>query len=88
MRKLLVIYSRSIKKLKLKYFLRYYNNVILSDYIKYQKLNNMFKRKTQKFYNHSKNDNYIFDSNYDEINIYVYEVFKFNELYYSYSKNT
>ena len=37
---------------------------------------------------HSKNDNYIFDSNYDEINIYVYEVFKFNELYYSYSKNT
>ncbi len=35
-----------------------------------------------------KNDSYIFNSYYDEIDIYVYEVFKFIELYSSYSTNT
>ena len=43
--KLLVIYSRSLKRIKLKYFLRYYKNVILNNYLKYKKLNNMFKKK-------------------------------------------
>ena len=57
LRELLAIYSRSIKKLKLKYFLRYYYNTILTDYNKYQKLNNMFKKKKTMYQKHSKNNN-------------------------------
>ena len=35
-----------------------------------------------------KNDNYIFNPNFDEIDIYVYEIFNFTELYSSYSTIT
>ena len=58
LRRLLAIYSRSIKRLKLKYFLRYYNNAVFSDYIKYQKLNNMFKKKKIQYHQKSKNNKY------------------------------
>ena len=55
---MLAIYSRSIKRIKLKYFFRYYENVILKDYLNYQKLCNMFKKNTIKYqnsYSHLKN---------------------------------
>ena len=51
MHKLLCIYSRSIRRIKLKYFLRYYEKVILSNYLKYKKLNNMFKKKPLNYNN-------------------------------------
>ena len=53
--KLISIYSRSIRRIKLKYLLRYYENVALANYIKYKKLNNMFKKKTLKYNNSSSN---------------------------------
>ena len=56
LRRLLAIYSRSIKRIKLKYFLQYYNNIIFSDYLKYKKLNNMFKSKRIQYKNSSKNN--------------------------------
>ena len=65
LRKLLSIYSRSIKKIKLIYFLRYYHNVVLSDYKKYEKLNNMFRRKRQKYFNSSEN----YENNYNSQNL-------------------
>ena len=58
LRRLLAIYSRSIKRLKLKYFLRYYNNAVFSDYIQYQKLKNMFKKKKIQYHQKSKNNKY------------------------------
>ena len=53
--KLIAIYSRSIRRIKLKYLLRFYEKVILKNYIKYKKLNNMFKKKTLKYNNSSSN---------------------------------
>ena len=53
--KLIAIYSRSIRRIKLKYLLRYYENVAFANYIKYKKLNNMFKKKTLKYNNSSSN---------------------------------
>ena len=49
--KLIAIYSRSIRRIKLKYLLRYYENVAFANYIKYKKLNNMFKKKAVKYNN-------------------------------------
>ena len=70
MRRLLAIYSRSLKRIKLKYFLQYYNKAILLNYIKYQKLNNMFKKKNIKYQNHSKNNNSnTNNNNFKTINI-------------------
>ena len=43
--KLLAIYSRSLKRIKLKYFLLYYEKAVLKKYYKYKKLNNIFKKK-------------------------------------------
>ena len=37
--------------------MRYYYNTILTDYNKYQKLNNMFKKKKTMYQKHSKNNN-------------------------------
>ena len=56
LRRLLAIYSRAIKRIKMKYFWQYYNNIVLLDYIKYEKLNNMFKRKRIQYKRHSKNN--------------------------------
>ena len=53
--KLVAIYSRSIRRIKLKYLLRYYEKVIIANYIKFKKLNNMFKKKTLKYNNSSSN---------------------------------
>ena len=39
LRRLLAIYSRYIKRIKLKYFFQYYRNIILSKYIKKQEFN-------------------------------------------------
>ena len=68
----MVIYSRSIKRIKLKYFLQYYNNVVFSDYIKYQKLQDMFKRKRIQYQKYSKNNKsknlYNNNSNFRTIN--------------------
>ena len=58
LRRLLAIYARSIKRIKLKYFLQYYNNAVFHDYITYQKLNNMFKRKQIIYRTNPKNNNY------------------------------
>ena len=43
--RLLAIYSRAIKRIKLKYFLRYYQKAILAKYLRYKKMSNAFKRK-------------------------------------------
>ena len=56
MRRLLAIYARSIKRIKLKYFLQYYHNIVFHDYITYQRLNNMFKKKKIQYKNISKNN--------------------------------
>jgi len=71
LRRLLAIYSRSIKRIKLKYFLQYYNNIIFSDYLKYKKLNNMFKSKRIQYKNSSKNNklrNFENNNNFRTIN--------------------
>lgn len=43
--KLLAIYSRSLRRIKLKYFLHYYDKAILKKYDKYKKINSLFKKK-------------------------------------------
>ena len=63
LRRLLAIYARSIKRIKLKYFLQYYNNTVFHDYITYQKLNNMFKRKQIIYRTNPKNNNFRNTSN-------------------------
>ena len=72
LKRLIVIYSRSIKRIKLKYFFQYYNNVVFSDYIKYQKLQDMFKRKRIQYQKYSKNNKsknlYNNNSNFRTIN--------------------
>ena len=49
LRRLLAIYSRYIKRIKLKYFFQYYRNIILSKYIKKQEFNKAIKAKKIKY---------------------------------------
>jgi len=72
--RLLAIYSRAIKRIKLKYFLRYYQKVILSKYLRYKKLSNLFKKKAMTSKSIS---NYKTKINFDS----------FNAPQYSYSLN-
>ena len=51
--------------------MQYYNNIIFSDYLKYQKLNNMFKSKRIQYKSHSKNNklkNFENSNNFRTIN--------------------
>lgn len=72
--RLLAIYSRAIKRIKLKYFLRYYQKAILAKYLRYKKMSNAFKRKATSSKSIS---NYKTKINFDS----------FNKPQYSYSLN-
>ena len=71
--KLLVIYSRSIRRIKLKYFFRYYKNVILLKYLKYKELNSNSKKSNlifNKSFSNSKNT--TISTNHESLNIAPY----------------
>ena len=65
MNRLLVIYSRSVKRIKLKYFLRYYEKVVLVNYLNNKKLYNKFNKNPIKYSNSS--SNLKSNSNYETI---------------------
>ena len=67
--RLLAIYSRAIKRIKLKYFLRYYQKAILSKYLRYKKLSNTFKKRAPTSKSIS---NYKTKINFDSFNMPQY----------------
>ncbi len=67
--RLLAIYSRATKRIKLKYFLRYYQKAILSKYLRYKRLTNTFKKKAATSKSIS---NYKTKINFDSFNMPQY----------------
>lgn len=69
LRRLLAIYSRYIKRIKLKYFFQYYRNIILSKYIKKQEFNKAIKAKKIKYISKNNKLRNINNNRFRTINI-------------------
>lgn len=69
LRRLLAIYSRYIKRIKLKYFFQYYRNTTLSKYIKKQEFNKAIKAKKIKYISKNNKLRNINNNRFRTINI-------------------